>query len=82
MIGDTGERYGTPASTECLSMALRAIIISTVLSERKISVHRISCLSICPTFIKMTSLAFATLAKAALMSISSALGMWTFLQAA
>jgi len=63
-IGDTGEPCGTHASTGCLSMALSSIIISTVLSERKLSVHPIWSPSICLTFIKSTSLPSAKLGKA------------------
>jgi len=77
-IGDTVEPWGTPVSTECLFMALPSITISTVLSERNLSVHHIRSLSICLTFIKLTSLPFATLGKAALISMRSMPVMWLF----
>jgi len=80
-IGDTGEPCGSPASTGCLSMPLPSIIISSVLSMRTHSIHRIRSPSICLTFIKLTSLPFATLGKAALMSMRSTPVMWPFLQA-
>jgi len=68
-IGDTGEPRGTPASTGYHSIALPSITISTVLSNRKLSVHRIRSPSICLSFIKLTNLRLATLGKAALMSM-------------
>ena len=78
--GDTGEPCGTPASTGCPSTVLRSIIISTMLSEKQLSCHQIWSPSICLTFIKSTSLSFATLRKAALMSMGCTLVMWPFLQ--
>jgi len=79
-IGDTGDPWGTPASTGCLWMALLSIIICTVLSERKLSVHRIRSSSICLTFIKLTSLPYTTVRKAALMSMRSTPVMWPCVQ--
>jgi len=63
-------------------MALPSITISTILSDRTLSVHRIRSPSICLTFMKLTSLPFATLGKAALMSMRSTPVMWPFVQAA
>jgi len=82
MIGDTGEPCGTSASTGWLSMALPSIIISTVLSHRQLSVHRIRSPSICLTIIKLTSPPFATRRKAASMSMRSTPVLWAFVRAA
>jgi len=81
-IGDTGEPSGTPASTACLSMELPSNIISTVLSERKLFIHRIWSQSICLPFIQSTSVPCSTLRKAALMFPRSPPVMWPFVQAA
>jgi len=70
-ISDTGEHCGTPASTGCLSSTLPLIIMPTILSDRKLSVYCIRSTSICLTFIKLTSVTFATFGQAALMSIES-----------
>jgi len=80
-IGDTGEPRGTPASTRCHSMALPSIIISTVLSDSKLSVHRTRSPSICLTFSKLTSRPFAKLGKATLISTRITPVMWPFVHA-
>jgi hypothetical protein len=81
-ISDKGEPYETPAFTWCLSMALPSIIISTVLSERNLSIHSIRPPSLCLTFIKLTCLPFAMLGMAALMSMRSTPLMCQFVQSA
>jgi len=81
-IGETVEPCGTPDTTGCLSITLLSSIISTVLSERKFSVHLMRSPFIYLTLIKLTSLSFATLGKAALMSMRSTPAIWQSLQAA
>jgi len=81
-FNDTGEPCGTLASNGCLSISLPSIIISTVLSDWKLSVHPIRSPRICLTFMALTSLPFATLRKASLMSIWSTPVIWPFVQAA
>jgi hypothetical protein len=63
-------------------LVLSTIIISTVLSGRTLSVHRIRSPSICRTFSQLTSLPFATLGNAAVMSMRRTPGMWPLSQAA
>jgi len=80
-ISDTDEPCGTPTSTGCLSMALPSITISSVLSHKMLSVHRIRSRSICLTFIKLTNLSFVTLGKAASISMRIMPVMWPLVQA-
>ena len=68
-IGDTGEPCGTPASTGWLCRRMSSITISTVLSERKLSVHHMRSLSIRLAFIAWISHPLATYGNAALISI-------------
>jgi len=82
MIADTSEPCGTPGSSGWLSIVLPSIIISTVYSMRILSVHCIRSLTIGLSFIRLTSLPFATVGKAALMSMRNTPVMWPFVQAA
>ena len=66
----------------CPSWALSSIIMSTVLFDRTLLVHRIWSPSICLSFIQLTSLPFARPGNAALMSMRSTPVMWPCVQAA
>jgi len=81
-IGDNGEPSRTPACTECLIMVLPCINTSSVLSERTLSVHHFRSPSIYLVFISLTSLCFATLRNAALISIRGIPVMSAFIHVA
>jgi len=68
-IGNMSDRCCTPASTKSLWMKLPSITISNIVSERKLSVHRMMSLSIPLVFIVWISHPLATHGNASLISI-------------
>jgi len=82
ILSEMDEPCGTPAYTECLSIALPSIIISTILSKTKLIIHHVRSPSMCLAFIVLIRLPFAKLGKAALISVRSMPVMRPFVQAA